>query len=489
MKPRYRKGDYDAGVCGQTSCDQLWLTYRHRGRNSLAEPGRRVPDMAASGVPFHLIGAAAASQTGVAIKMAMVHFAILAFALLFALGSAEVVNERRNLWGPVGPFVYCSTEIGPLAAHECADVDNPCGPAACGPGSFVLESVACTGSLNTDKLYFIGGYKEPSYYNIKPGYCMNQYNTSSTGPTTMHTCMDVSVVLPGAGVNSNNPSLSPDACTVLVDYLNSNGCGDAPPGDLVFTCAMAPMDMDYRGRFSSVVTVCAEGYESMTWMSSITEVCASRIAAELGYPEFCDVYVAINNTCMSPVQFDLCFTHTKRTITVHECYEVSKSTYRSLLFHETCNISTVPGSGLLPSATNADRGPTLGVEPSPRSHQGRSGGGNGERSGSNVSQPKHRTSERNHEDEWTAGAGLRYIPTGPDCSAPYRTKGRATRVEEDELAGSFGSALCCWMHVRASGRGTTHPMYNMSGYEQAIAPLKRSLFTEMFQVKPKSEEF
>eukprot|EP00798_Chlamydomonas_sp_ICE-L_P001993 gene1993-33416_t len=233
-----------------------------------------------------------------------VQVAVVAFAMLAVLGaSTEVANERRNLWGPVGPV----GPIGPLAAHECANVDNPCGPAACGPGSFVLESVSCSGSLNTDRLFFIGGYKAPTYYNIKAGYCMNQYNMSADGPTTMvaickpdcnphptappptcKTCMDVAVVLPGSGVNSNNPSLSSDACAVLVDYLNSDGCGDAPPGDLVFTCAMAPMDMDYFGRFSSVVTVCAEGYESMTWMSSITEVCASRIAAELGYPEFCD---------------------------------------------------------------------------------------------------------------------------------------------------------------------------------------------------------
>eukprot|EP00798_Chlamydomonas_sp_ICE-L_P026921 gene26921-4544_t len=217
---------------------------------------------------------------------------------------------------------FVGTQIGPLAAHDCAHIDNPCSTAACGPGSFVLESVSCTGSLNTDKLFFIGGYKAPSYYNIKAGYCMNQYNVSSTGPTTMHaickpdcnphppappptckTCMDVIVNLPGSGVNSNYPPLNSDACSVLTEYLNSDGCGDAGPGDLVFTCAMAPMEMDYNGRASSVVTVCAEGYNATSWMSSVTPVCASKIAATLGYPDFCDVYVAINNTCMSPVQY------------------------------------------------------------------------------------------------------------------------------------------------------------------------------------------
>eukprot|EP00798_Chlamydomonas_sp_ICE-L_P026755 gene26755-4330_t len=227
-----------------------------------------------------------------------------------------------GLPGPEGGFCesfrYCTTYLGPIGAKECVDVDNPCGPQACGlGGSYILESVACSGTtMSGQKAYFVGGYNAPSYDNIKPGFCFNPSNRSSVGDTYMHavckpdcapqppappptckTCLTVSVTLPGSGVESNYPPLSPDACSTLVSYLNANGCGSAPPGDLTFACAMKPAEVDYNGRYSSVVTVCAEGFDAINWQGSMDSVCATKITAMLGYPEFCDVYADVNNTC------------------------------------------------------------------------------------------------------------------------------------------------------------------------------------------------
>lgn len=203
---------------------------------------------------------------------------------------------------------------------QSIEVDNPC--SYCDDGAsvnYLLESVTCTGvDAGGDEMFFVSGFKAPTYATVKPGCCMNQYSENSVGPVTMHaickpdckppppppckTCMDVLVLLNGP--NSNYPPLDSADCGIVTAWLNnlpSSGCG-ADNGNLRFSCSVPPRTTVIDGLTYSTLTVCATGSDSASFVNSFNDICAVSLMGVLGYQD-CDVFINLNATCAPSKRF------------------------------------------------------------------------------------------------------------------------------------------------------------------------------------------
>eukprot|EP00798_Chlamydomonas_sp_ICE-L_P001737 gene1737-33147_t len=119
-------------------------------------------------------------------------------------------------------------------------------------------------------------------------------------------CMTISVLLPAPGVSSQNRPLESQDCAVLINYLNSGGCAEAPlPGLGEFICTMEPQIVVVSGRNLSMMSVCAAGdTDANAWLASIDDVCAATIlAGALDYTEQCDIILEAASSCGGSYRF------------------------------------------------------------------------------------------------------------------------------------------------------------------------------------------
>eukprot|EP00798_Chlamydomonas_sp_ICE-L_P001735 gene1735-33145_t len=116
----------------------------------------------------------------------------------------------------------------------------------------------------------------------------------------------VAVLLPAPGVSSQNRPLESQDCAVLINYLNSGGCAEAPlPGLGEFICTMEPQIVVVSGRNLSMMSVCAAGdTDANAWLASIDDVCAATIlAGALDYTEQCDIILEAASSCGGSYRF------------------------------------------------------------------------------------------------------------------------------------------------------------------------------------------
>eukprot|EP00798_Chlamydomonas_sp_ICE-L_P001740 gene1740-33150_t len=114
------------------------------------------------------------------------------------------------------------------------------------------------------------------------------------------------VLLPAPGVSSQNRPLEFQDCAVLINYLDSGGCAEAPlPGLGEFICTMEPQVLVVDGRNLSMMSVCAAGdTDANAWLASIDDVCAATIlAGGLDYTEQCDIILEAASSCGGPYRF------------------------------------------------------------------------------------------------------------------------------------------------------------------------------------------
>ena len=93
---------------------------------------------------------------------------------------------------------------------------------------------------------------------------------------------------------------------MLINYLNSGGCAEAPlPGLGEFICTMEPQIVVVSGRNLSMMSVCAAGdTDANAWLASIDDVCAATILARaLDYTEQCDIILEAASSCGGSYRF------------------------------------------------------------------------------------------------------------------------------------------------------------------------------------------